>query len=619
MAKLDTATHVHARTRIYNAIAFYYMRTDTDSALAYAHRVLKFATANRFPRGQAMSYGTLGIVSNVRDEYAESHAWHMKSLAIKRRLKDSVGIARSYGNLSFMYEDLGNYDVAIDYEFKCLQMMEATGQWKRLAPSYLNIGVNYLHQHDMEKALKYTARGFAIADSLDQDEFRKIGYNNLGLIAMEEQDYGSAKQHFKAALKLNLALEQPGLAAGQYNNLGATALEEKEYVLALEYLVKARDLYLEYDPGSGLADTYQVMGEVHAAEGRYGRAIQLLKTAVDTAQACGAKKSLVEAYRVLSETYAAAGRGDSAYATRLRYAAWRDSIFSEDKARAISEVETRYEVEKKEAAITILSQENEINTLKLAESRNYLTLAVVLGIVVLALLIVVFLSFRNFRLRTRTQSAELEQKLLRAQMNPHFIFNSLNAIQNYIYANDTRNAGNYLGRFAELMRMMLESSREELVPLTEELQGLRNYLELQKLRYEAAFEYEIELESSVENAELLVPPMLAQPFIENAVIHAFKDQQSGGMIRVLLQKKSGQLNLIVEDNGIGIDVSQSQKSSTHRPHRSMALQITKERLHLLRHRRKIAVDMDIVDLTHENKDLQGTRVRFSLPWISEWE
>ena len=215
---------------------------------------------------------------------------------------------------------------------------------------------------------------------------------------------------------------------------------------------------------------------------------------------------------------------------------------------------------------------------------------------------------------------ELEQRLLRAQMNPHFVFNSLNAIQNFIYDRRPAEAGEFLGRFAELMRMILDSSRDEIVPLDQEIRGLKNYLELQRLRFENRFSYSFEMPPELENEEVMIPPMLAQPFIENAIEHAFKGMKENGQVRVRFRRDGEQLIMEVEDNGIGIESGKANalQHPEKKQHRSLAIQITQERLQLLKEERKLGVEMKIIDLKRLNEGIRGTRVTFRLPWISAW-
>ena len=143
-------------------------------------------------------------------------------------------------------------------------------------------------------------------------------------------------------------------------------------------------------------------------------------------------------------------------------------------------------------------------------------------IVVALIFIIGYILFRNSRLKAKHKSVDLEQKLLRSQMNPHFIFNSLIAIQSYIYKKDPVQAGDFLAKFADLVRIILEASRVEFVKLTKEIKMLNLYFELQNLRFENKFEYKIEVSDDIDAENISIPPMLAQPFIENAIEHGIR-------------------------------------------------------------------------------------------------
>lgn len=216
---------------------------------------------------------------------------------------------------------------------------------------------------------------------------------------------------------------------------------------------------------------------------------------------------------------------------------------------------------------------------------------------------------REQMMRWERKALEGELKALRSQMNPHFIFNSLTAIQQFMYTKDAVQAGDYLSRFARLMRQILENSREEFIHLDTEIGTIENYLELQKMRHDGKFDYTIEVDPALDPETTMLPPMLAQPFLENAIEHGFATIEAGGEIRLGFRQADGLLLLEVRDNGIGRARAQALKASRPSDHRSLATRITDERLQVLNHRYGQQVDFEIVDGTGD----QGTVVRFRLP------
>lgn len=172
----------------------------------------------------------------------------------------------------------------------------------------------------------------------------------------------------------------------------------------------------------------------------------------------------------------------------------------------------------------------------------------------------------------------LEKSALRAQMNPHFIFNVLNSIQNFIFKNEKELAMEYLGKFAKLVRLNLNASIEEKVLLEDEIVLLDNYLNLERLRLDEKFDYEFKLDQSIDLNNTFIPPMLIQPFVENAVIHGMKNIGNNGKIEVKFLKKEKYLLVIINDNGSFND-GNLENANPH--HNSVGISITKKRLELI--------------------------------------
>lgn len=179
------------------------------------------------------------------------------------------------------------------------------------------------------------------------------------------------------------------------------------------------------------------------------------------------------------------------------------------------------------------------------------------------------------------QISELQMQALRAQMNPHFIFNSLNSIQHFIATKDEKAALRYLSRFARLVRMVLENSRHSEISLARELEALGHYMELELLRVDHAFTHTINVQPSIETERLAVPPMLIQPYVENAIWHGLMLRDAGGRVDIDISLEDNQLRIIVQDNGIGRERSGEINRKKRKHHRSIGMHATRERLELI--------------------------------------
>ncbi len=208
-------------------------------------------------------------------------------------------------------------------------------------------------------------------------------------------------------------------------------------------------------------------------------------------------------------------------------------------------------------------------------------------------------------------NVELEQRLLISQMNPHFIFNSLSAIQSFMYRNQPEVAGNYLSSFSRLVRLILENSRSASITIKQEVQTLELYLSLQKLRFPNKFDYSIDVDPSLIVSAQQLPPMLAQPFIENSIEHGIMHMDGKGYIQVQILSEGGNLKIIVEDNGVGVEKSKEINRSKRFSHTSYATSITQERIKGYSKRNQRGAEVKIINLTEQGK--QGTRVEITIP------
>ena len=231
---------------------------------------------------------------------------------------------------------------------------------------------------------------------------------------------------------------------------------------------------------------------------------------------------------------------------------------------------------------------------------------------------IIFLRLRNIHIRhedekrileIEKQMFSLEQTALRLQMNPHFIFNSLNSIQSVVIANDTDKAINYLAKFANLMRFILSHSQKPFVNLSDELKATEIYLDVERLRFDNKFNYAIEIDPVIDEEFLEIPPMILQPYIENAILHGLLNKEGVGKLNIqLMMMDKEYLKCVIEDNGIGREKAAEIRQRTGLHHKSKGMMITQKRLEILNKTNKDQVNVKIVDLKDENNQACGTRV-----------
>ncbi|PLX02625.1 MAG: hypothetical protein C0595_10175 [Marinilabiliales bacterium] len=227
------------------------------------------------------------------------------------------------------------------------------------------------------------------------------------------------------------------------------------------------------------------------------------------------------------------------------------------------------------------------------------------------LIIIAVVRQRIFDLDSKNKNLELQQRLFRLQMNPHFMFNSLLAIQNFVFKKDVKEAGMYIADFARLFRLILDNSRSEFVLFEKEIETLKLYLKLQSLRYNDKFTYKIFVDEGIDLNTMMIPPMLAQPIIENAIEHGIFKKDGKGSIEINYKLFPDKIYFEVVDDGVGLTATKHSESFSD--HKSSALEITRERLKVLAKKHKFIVKFSISEIA-ENEGVNGTRVGFYLPF-----
>jgi two-component sensor histidine kinase len=316
-----------------------------------------------------------------------------------------------------------------------------------------------------------------------------------------------------------------------------------------------------------------------------------------------------KAYHFFSNHYVKQKDFKLAYEYFAGFKAAEDSITKRSNLQAMAELQAKYETEKKENEIQSLKTEQ---SLRAAESRQKNLLVIASFILLAVLSIAVFLFYNRRQLKRKNElerkNYELERNALSAQMNPHFIFNSLASISGFVSENDKDRAIEYLGIFSRLIRHNLEQSRESLVGVSQEARMLRSYLHLEQLRHNHKFDFEITVDAAI-NESMAIPPMFVQPFVENAVLHGLAPKEGPGKITIHFSLKDQEYIMCkISDNGIGIKESKRRKQQYENYHRSLAMTITKERMEIMNAHDEEKIRIETSELDIEKDGTNGTQV-----------
>ncbi|MEH6618768.1 histidine kinase [Maribacter arcticus] len=362
------------------------------------------------------------------------------------------------------------------------------------------------------------------------------------------------------------------------------------------------------------------IANAYISQDKYNEAIPFLERSIVEA---GSEDDLVvqkDATRKLSEVYKEKGDFTKALDTYQSYVALVDSLYVRKEQEISRANRFNREIASAQNRLTGLEQERELSQSKynlalteqeLVKESNARQQWIIYSLI-FGLLLTLLAAFFFYRSNQQQKLANnlLALKSLRSQMNPHFIFNALNSVNNFISKSDERSANRYLSDFSTLMRSVLENSEEDFIPLEKELQQLELYMKLEHSRFEDKFEYEIRIDDDVQISKYQIPPMLLQPYIENAIWHGLRYRETKGLLSVSIkQNGSKSIAICITDNGIGRKKSTSIKTQNQKKQKSKGMGIIKKRVAILNDMYADKVDIEISDL---EIDGSGTKVLFIL-------
>jgi tetratricopeptide (TPR) repeat protein len=571
--------------------------------------------------------------------------YYRKSIGYFLQAGDTLHAAELYNWLCGDYSMTGEYEKAYDYGKKSVDLS------KRSSTYISQTWHEFLVQFALtDMADIYTAAGdyeSAMACLIEANQYglvHKTGWLMLGNIAdlfYEMKQYDSAFVYWNKWRDGKIFWNGTGLGYAAWANSlrGKIYLANKEYDKAIEIFRSCNDTLQKYPrPGYPVPMGYLLLlGQAYYGKENYETALECLKQATVIARQNNQRPEMMKCYELLSSLYHKLGNNDSAYEYLTKYNTIKDSVQSKQFLLRIYNSKKDAEDAKKESRIGLLNKDNKIKEQQLKQQatfRNFL-IAVFIAMVFAGLYV-----FRNINLKQKNerltqeqkeqgwklkelesenkhvelqkQSAELEMQALRAQMNPHFIFNCLSSINRFILKNESKTASNYLTRFSRLIRMVLINSQRPLVALEEELQMLRLYLDMERLRFKDSFDYSITFLNTIESDNIFIPPLLLQPFCENAIWHGLMQKEDQGRLDIELSMQNNILNCTITDNGIGRERAEEMKSKSAEKEKSMGLKITTERLALLNKERGVHTFYDITDLKDENGKATGTKVTLKI-------
>ncbi len=573
-----------------------------DSSLLYALETNRLAIEIGDTAYQIKGLSNCAYNHQQKGDFQSAALCFEQAIELAKKTRDTLQWANSIENLSVVYGATGltDYPKALALLLKAAKLKEDSKAYSYLPGTYKNISAIFKAVNDTVNREIYLLKA---VDLVDQGKavnptFQAAVYNEAGRFYTDEhRELTKAETYFTKVLEVSKKINWKKGISASLSNLANVKELQGDYPAALSLLEETLKIKTEINDFYGIVNVHYSIGDIYYRLKKYPLAIQHYQKARDLALEKKLSNEMAKSYKGLYQSYRETDNYQAALANLEKHLALADSLTGAEHKKILAELETKYQTEKKEQQIVQLTSEKEIEALK---ARQRMLFALVLGSLLVLLVAIGILVIRQKSLRNRHRLSELNQKLLRSQMNPHFIFNALGTIQSYIYDNKANDAALYLSKFAKLMRNILDSSINEKIPFEEEIETINNYLTLQQLRSKNHFRFEIQTDEEL--YEESIPPMLAQPFIENAVNHAFAPGETDGLININYSLTGTTITIVVQDNGIGIKATQQQ----HKEHKSHAMRLTCERLSLYNKENRKLGSIKIADLSETGG--KGTRV-----------
>ncbi len=568
---------------------------------------LKQLAVDAEPAKQMKLFNQIGKLQYRKANYADALGNFSKSLEIARSINDSLYIAKMYSNIGVINDMIGNYSLSIYNYQKSLNIYEYLNNKEGKESVLNNIGIVYEEMDMPHKALNYYFKALKLKKERGEQTSIAGTYNNIAIIhggVFNNND--SAYYYYDLAMKIYKNIGDKRDVGMIYSNLGLIHLRKGEIEKAKDFFEKALTIFKKTEDPNDIASALYYLGLAYHSESNYDEALKYYTQANKLSEQHQIKKMQSQICNDMAKLYEQTGDYKDALMCFRKYAQIRDQLINLKKIKKIHQLETNFELEKREHEIKMLKKQGELNELKLTWART-VSFALI-TIFVLTIIIIVLIFLKN-RYKKEQEVITLQSRLFRSQTSPHFVFNSLMSIQTFLLDNNVEKASEYLVDFAKLIRSILQQTNKSFITLDKEIEVLQQFVKLEKLRFSDKFDYSFEVKVA-HPEEILFPPMLAQPFIENAIIHGLAPAPKKGFLKILFEEKNNELTVMIEDNGIGRE--NAEKLNKDEKHLSLATEITKERIHLMARRYKKKISMEIEDLYDQNREPAGTRVTFKM-------
>ncbi len=591
-----------------------------SQALQIIEENLEYSIQEGYKIEQAQSYFILGKFNEQLQN---------QSIAITN-FKKARGIYKELGETSLEYElhhriaslerSLNNNDAAIaNYERALLLALKMKSKTKEINSTLL-LGDLYLEKKKLKKAESYYKEALKKSEKSNKTSFIVQAKIGLGKIAEQKGENATAEKYYTEAQSLAEKNKLDDLANTSFYQLSEMYVNQNDISNNLEIQQQAYQYNQVNGNSNSILNTSVNLSQTYLEQGKNYEALKILNENSVHLNDEGNSDIKRDFIKTLSDVYDEEGLDQLAKFEAGRYQELVDS-FNMNKQLKDEQLAQKNEFlmntenkmllmekdrEVNQKMIDVLQKEKELNNDTIKRQRN-ITIGLIAGFSLVA--IMAFLLFRNSKQKQKANQL-LVLKSLRSQMNPHFIFNSLNSVNSFISKQDERSANKYLAEFSKLMREVLECSQQDFISLSKEIEILRLYLNLEHFRFNSHFDFSFEIDPAIQTEEFQIPPMLLQPFIENAIWHGLRYKKEKGQLDVSFKQKENHIEIVISDNGIGRENSKKTKTLNQMKMKSTGIANAKNRLEIINDVFKKNLEISIEDMDKQSGE--GTIVQLKL-------
>lgn len=516
-------------------------------------------------------------------------------------------IGKAYSNRLYAIIEMnkGNVDVALKKYLETQVFWENTKDSALIIEGLSDLANGFFFHKDYRSAIRYWKKASDYYILHGRMDYAIDPLNNISASYLKLKEFGQAKKIFEFILPKAIKNNNINLTIHIYQNL-AYLEREANPDGSIYYTLKAIKLLEHSDEYGRIAGLYINLGEFYRGKKKYVKAKESLILGLGFAKRSENLLKISRAYENLSVLYSDLKDFELALAYKDTSVIINDSIFSLEKQEGILKLQE----EQKEQKIASLTKDQLLQASELKKQR-LLIYSFIIGSVLV--LILVFFIYRNFKIKKEKEKKHLELLVqnaeltaLKAQMNPHFIFNALNSIQHSIVVNNTEEAYRFLAKFSKLIRNILDNSSQQLIPLSTEIETLSLYVDVESKRFDNSFEHKLNINNAngLQPEKIMIPPMMLQPFIENAIWHGLMPKTERKTLNIVFNILSeNHVVCEISDNGIGREEAGKIGQLKKRTHKSKGISNIYERIKLLERTQSYKIEITMSDNIPE-----GTRV-----------